>query len=136
MVLCIGALIYVVVSGEIEDRKPYTPTAYAGEGRGRRSEPAVKRDLMGEYQVQARQALDARLKDPASAKYASVFGYEQASGAYIFCGTVNAKNSYGGYSGTEHFVAGPGMAALASDGKEFSGIWREMCVGKPRTVWF
>lgn len=48
----------------------------------------------------------ASLKDPDSAKFSGpVLGAKRANGDIEACGTVNAKNSYGGYVGASPYVA-------------------------------
>ncbi|WP_243077748.1 hypothetical protein [Pantoea sp. MQR6] len=42
------------------------------------------------------------LKDPDSAKFESFFR-ESSDGEGYVCGTINAKNSYGGYTGRSNF---------------------------------
>ncbi|KHE04764.1 MULTISPECIES: hypothetical protein [Citrobacter] len=42
------------------------------------------------------------LKDPESAKFESFFHSSGENDGYV-CGTVNAKNSYGGYTGKKKF---------------------------------
>ena len=42
------------------------------------------------------------LKDPDSAKFESLFKQSGESDGYV-CGYVNAKNSYGGYTGKKQF---------------------------------
>jgi len=51
-----------------------------------------------------------QLKDPDSAKFEHVqafrdLGSDDAAQAFFVCGFVNAKNSYGGYSGNSAFMA-------------------------------
>ncbi|MBY3756706.1 hypothetical protein GBZ26_11245 [Azospirillum formosense] len=45
------------------------------------------------------------LKDPLSAQIVHTVAYKEADGGIIACGTVNAKNSYGGYTGSTPFRA-------------------------------
>lgn len=44
------------------------------------------------------------LKDPDSAKFRAV-SINRSGGAFVVCGELNAKNSYGGYVGYERFAA-------------------------------
>jgi len=53
----------------------------------------------------------------------------KTDGGYIFCGEVNAKNSFGAFSGFERFVGSPIAAALESmDPYEFQKGWDQFCV--------
>jgi len=57
------------------------------------------------------------LKDPDSAKFEDVKAYAKEQ---VACGKVNAKNSYGGYTGAEDFSYYRGRPHLQSDDlKEF-----------------
>ncbi|MDH0520842.1 hypothetical protein [Achromobacter xylosoxidans] len=65
----------------------------------------------------------ATLKDPDSAKFRN-----QKS----FCGEVNAKNSYGGYTGFKRFIAaGKDLVVLEGDKNlargAFQQAWEEFC---------
>jgi len=48
----------------------------------------------------AKQMILTTLKDPDSAKFGNVFFGRKAT----ICGTVNAKNSFGGYTGAQVFT--------------------------------
>lgn len=41
----------------------------------------------------------AKLKDPNSAKFGPLIAGKDKDGSLVACGTVNAKNSFGGYTG-------------------------------------
>lgn len=53
-----------------------------------------------------KKGVTATLKDPLSALYGDKIVASQASGAVAItiCGTVNAKNSFGGYTGAKPFM--------------------------------
>jgi len=86
-------------------------------------------------QFQAQQKMKEALRDSDSAKYRDVQAYEMTGSGrtgYVFCGKVNAKNGFGGYSGAMRFVAGPGLATIETDegGQEamaFEIIWKAAC---------
>lgn len=44
------------------------------------------------------------LKDPYSAVYEDIWGVKEKNGDYVFCGYVNAKNSFGAYIGLKMFA--------------------------------
>lgn len=54
---------------------------------------------------EAKKAVKGSLKDPESARFQSVRIASYLSGSVV-CGEVNAKNSYGGYTGFKRFMAG------------------------------
>lgn len=45
-----------------------------------------------------------QLKDPTSPLFGSMMGRATPEGSVIVCGQVNAKNSYGGYTGNKPFI--------------------------------
>lgn len=61
------------------------------------------------------------LKDPDSAKFDGVRMVKYQSGNVV-CGSVNAKNSYGGYTGFKPFVAGPHGATLHDTSTRYAHI--------------
>lgn len=78
--------------------------------------PVAKPFSLNEAQkAQVRAAVEAKLKDPASAQYE----WRMVRDEYIYCGTVNAKNGYGGYSGPKLFAVL--YAKNAMSGKLFIG---------------
>jgi hypothetical protein len=60
------------------------------------------------------------LKDPESARFGQIIGGRDEKGILHACGWVNAKNSYGGYTGEKPFV----------------GILGEQDAGKKRMMGF
>lgn len=68
------------------------------------------------------QSLTNGLKDPDSAKFRNV-RMKTYDGLHIVCGEVNAKNSYGGYTGYKRFAAGPREASIESfDGGRYAAL--------------
>ncbi len=82
--------------------------------------------------VASQDGVRSRLKDPDSADFRNVGYYSGGKeGASAVCGEVNAKNSFGAFSGFERFVAmGPEVAFLESDveASEFAKVWQGVCV--------
>lgn len=54
--------------------------------------------------AQVKQAVTRQLKDPESARFGPIVGGKDATGRSYACGVVNAKNSFGGYTGDKPFV--------------------------------
>lgn len=50
-------------------------------------------------------AVREQLRDPSSAEFGEIKVVTDASGQHVACGTVNARNGYGGYVGKMPFVA-------------------------------
>lgn len=66
-------------------------------------------------------SVKSSLKDPDSAQFQNVKGY---------CGEVNAKNSYGGYTGFKRFISVDGNTVIESDEDdplEFALGWEAYC---------
>lgn len=69
----------------------------------------------------ARAVVTASLRDPDSARFGP---FSRGRGASI-CGSVNARNGYGGYTGKRGFVFTPGEGALLYDPAQW-GVHVEM----------
>jgi hypothetical protein len=94
---------------------------------------------MATSQSLSKQQLEAILKDPDSVKYLNVSAYQKTVGdktLFVFCGQLNAKNSFGAYAGTERFVATPVDAVLESAAPDFEQRWAYFCAGSGTSVWF
>jgi hypothetical protein len=81
-----------------------------------------------------RKGVIAVLKDPESARFGSIIaGQRTSSPAIVVCGFVNAKNSFGGYTGEQPFTGilgddPPKFAVAMMGGKEEETYAvREMC---------
>jgi hypothetical protein len=81
-----------------------------------------------EFQPSAEAAMRNVLRDPGSAQYSNVSAVKYRS-VYVFCGFVNAKNGFGGYTGYERFIATLGLAATEDNDSDFAKIWNEACTG-------
>lgn len=64
---------------------------------------------------QIREWVRAALKDPESARFGEELLLSGSGMNMIACGTVNAKNSFGGYIGETNFMVYDGKLFLASD---------------------
>lgn len=78
-------------------------------------------------------AIAENLKDPESARFRNIERVDRPDGSIdgMYCGEVNAKNSYGGYIGYLPFMIAilggqPFVLAQAGDGDEAEGI-RNVC---------
>jgi hypothetical protein len=54
---------------------------------------------------EVKNAIGRHLKDPYSAKYKPMIARKDGPTGYFVCGLVNAKNSYGAYTGDKPFMA-------------------------------
>lgn len=95
----------------------------------RKDEPKLANGLTeSQNLVAARLAVEERLKDPDSAKFDVLYTSEKA-GIVVVCGTVNAKNGFGGYAGEEEFIFAGQAAVLQSDlpPAQFAMMRRQSC---------
>jgi hypothetical protein len=77
-------------------------------------------------------AVKERMKDADSAKFRSERMYwsdDQAHPVMSLCGEVNAKNSYGGYTGFRGFIStGDGRIFFEDDTPSgWSAVWSSWC---------
>lgn len=74
--------------------------------------------LMKKFQAE----IAHRLKDPDSVKFRGVVAAKTSDGFHAFCGRINSKNSFGGYTGERIFIGGydrTGADIVISDGTRF-----------------
>ena len=72
--------------------------------------------------LDAKAAVKSQLRDPDSAEFQSVVGHDVGRGQFVFCGTVNAKNGFGGYNGFRaFFTLGPNLAMIEDGSKSLNG---------------
>ena len=78
------------------------------------------------YMLVEQDKIKSRLKDPDSAEFRNVF----VSSKYAVCGEVNAKNSFGGYTGFVRFISGGNMQVVESDmaAGEMDKAWPQICM--------
>ena len=79
--------------------------------------------------VLAARFVSASLKDPASAQYEDVT-YRKRRGLNVLCGRVNAKNSFGGYTGFRQFIAVNSLVQIHDVGQRgrWSATWNDLCL--------
>jgi hypothetical protein len=96
----------------------------------------------------AKAAAVAQLKDPQSAQFRDLYvsdsigigddGKDINVRTWYLCGQINAKNSYGGYTGFQRFAATPGGAIFEgtekSDAEAFDAVVAPKCNMKARSV--
>lgn len=77
--------------------------ALAGCAGGMKAAPLA---LSIDHEIAVKRAIADKLKDPQSARFGGMSAARiEATGIVRVCGTVNAKNSYGGYGGDARFAA-------------------------------
>lgn len=76
------------------------------------------------------------LKDPESAKFKGLGIYKSTSGLNYLCGEMNAKNSYGAYTGYVRFASAvEGLKVIDSPNSEMMDLlWPKWCATKISSV--
>jgi len=74
-------------------------------------------EVTPEIESAAKEGLKHTLKDPDSAKISISSAFDNGQDVIIVCGSVNAKNSYGGYVGSSLFEVSV-MKVKKTDGSE------------------
>lgn len=75
----------------------------ASQASNRQAWAGVPVQLSAEQERVVREGVVKVLKDPESARFGNMYGSQRADGTIAVCGYVNAKNSYGGYTGLRPF---------------------------------
>jgi hypothetical protein len=121
--LLLAIFAFPVLGMAVAAFTPDTPEQIAEDtARKAIAAEAYKRDMAI---IAAERSVKAKLKDPESAQFSpSVY----TSAGYV-CGSVNARNSFGAYSGTQAFLMPEnGVGARVDDGSaSFSEIWQKHC---------
>ncbi len=117
-VVVVGLFTYAHITEPPRRREPEAP------------KPEKRRAEISDFSrvLIAQREITRLLKDPDSAKFGDA--YVSRKGAVpVVCGTVNARNSFGGMGGAQRFMSNAGMSALeeqVADGG-FDDVWRKMC---------
>ncbi len=102
----------------------------AQEAAGRQAADARARSETAEalQRAQAIAMVRRALRDADSARFGRVLAYEEARNGFHYCGAVNARNGFGGYTGEQAFIAIPPAIVMIDDGsRSFRTTWREIC---------
>lgn len=77
--------------------------------------------------VAAQEEVRGRLRDPSSAEFSDMRVVRKGE-ATVVCGTVNARNGFGGMAGPQRFISGA-VTGLESDFApgEFEVSWSKLC---------
>ena len=94
------------------------------------NKPVTEKEEAAEKQFKhvllAKRQVSGRLKDAESARWGEIFSGKKGP----VCGSVNAKNGFGGYTGFQRFVvSGGGLVVIEDDmvATEFEKVWSEVC---------
>jgi hypothetical protein len=95
-----------------------------------RSPPQVsQQDREWMWIERGKDAVKVLLKDAGSAEFRSVYFRHAQGKAPVSCGEVNAKNSFGGYSGFQRYISAgsPENTFLEERVTDFDKSWAEFC---------
>lgn len=121
-----------VVAYEADEKKPppvkkTSPVEHSPLYTNRAN--AYERNRESDKKFMAQQAVKSLLKDPRSAEFRDV----SVNGDFV-CGSVNARNSFGGYAGDTRFISNghPGATFLheVANNNSFTSLWDELCTSK------
>jgi hypothetical protein len=103
-------------------------------------DPARRDREVAEYAAKefAQRFVKAKLRDPSSAVFGPLNAHSDRKfkGVQVIavCGTVNAKNGFGGYTGMKQFVSIPAKTIVVMDNDDdnslFANLWNSLCAGK------
>jgi hypothetical protein len=82
-----------------------------------------------EWMLKGKEAVKARLKDGPAARFKSVYFCKGRQEVPVTCGSVNGKNSFGGYGGFQRFISAgrPDLTYLETEVKGFGAQWASFC---------
>lgn len=107
--ICVGILGLAFAIWAMSDKSPSAPVESSPEMKSLQAKASTKR------------AITDALKDPDSAKFEFINDK---------CGTVNSKNSFGGYVGSRRFVSVDNMVDLEgynASKSEMDKLWDKFC---------
>lgn len=82
----------------------FLATAEPASGQLRPITPVTRTVIPEPVIAKIQQGIRDHLRDPPSARFGSIIGGRDGAGTLHFCGWVNSKNSYGGYTGRKPFT--------------------------------
>lgn len=133
----ITALIAFTFLGSMcSEKPPKTPEMVAAEKAKDAASELAESKKGREFAMieNGKSAVRSVLKDGDSAQFKDVFFSNTVKGVPIACGQVNSKNSFGAYSGFQHFVSAgtSNLTFLEEQATDFHKVWNKFCVGKQK----
>lgn len=121
----ISYLMLVIVAGIVISAMMHEPTPEEAAANAASAERSA-------VVFNGKEAVKARLNDPASARFGDVVYVKKQGGVAVACGTVNAKNGFGGYGGMKQFVSfgSPKLTSIEGTDDAFVELWNRHCAGK------
>jgi len=123
-------LVAYIICSTIISACGTSPTAYQTPTPNR---PAVIWTLdsaTASEKEKAKNMVIGQLKDPESARFGEIWALQGSNGERAVCGYVNARNSYGGYTGEKMFTLSE--LRVIFEGDSLGDLLPKICT--PRTV--
>jgi len=119
-----GRVILVALVGYLIYEAAFTPASSPTP-----KSPPSQAEIEYTMEKLAKDTVTASLKDPDSAEFGPVTYRKSKSGVEVVCGDVNAKNGFGGYTGSIGFIFYINKLKLvfANQGGGFSKSWNQLC---------
>lgn len=80
------------------------------------------------YRAAAEELVRQRLRDPSSAEFSEIRVIDLPGKPTIVCGRVNARNGFGGMTGSKRFVVGATVAVEGDvNSADIAQLWATFC---------
>lgn len=120
-VAALGALCYFVsLIGESRQAPDAAREAVAAKAQ-------QQADLHARIQYEGLRTARSQLKDGESARFSHLVVVNQPTGGGVLCGAVNAKNSFGGYTGDKLFFVAGDVAVFQAETEQFAALFQQFC---------
>ncbi len=114
VVALLGALVWwLFISPSASEKEAAAEAALPDSVRIERQNIRMLRGRASQVVRLAKRSVEARLLDPESARFGSVWAGGDSQ--FVACGMVNSKNRFGGYTGEQFFVAMGSVVVFDAD---------------------
>lgn len=133
---CLGSIVIAPVLQQraaraeraaYERMTPEQKAAFDARKKSEQAEADLKSAAYAAIEL-AKIKVRAALKDPDSAKFGSVSAKQTPAGGIIVCGSVNSRNSFGGYTGDSSFIWSQSLLVFEESTPNFAKTWNASCV--------
>ena len=132
----IAAMFGVVIVGSILHNLVTTPEqrAHEAQEQARHDARMPLEDWAAANEMLAERRVKGVLKDPDSAQFTDLVVIKPKSfdpkRPGVVCGNVNAKNSFGGYTGPKQFIVIAGIPMIEDGKNAFVRLWNRECANQ------
>jgi len=134
LVCCLGFLLFSVAFNVaslvwVNSMTPIFGEGYTETVKSEKIQSAAKKETFEREKQNviavdnAEASVKSSLKDPSSAMFSG--GFVTSDGAV--CGYVNAKNSFGAYSGNSRYISVGGNSSIDDGSQDFNDLWLKLC---------